>query len=441
MMLFLREYRPHVHDRSFVEDLIEYHFDHGLLKAVLIIGDVEGSVPSYMINDPRVSNMYANDNYYVDFNDDFIADIPIGRIPSTNWNEFVWYVFKVLDYMDSLSQSKILPDRYNKHVSLGVINDTSCGEIFGQREQVLDLADNISQIMSSYTNSTVELHTTEDNDDWYPGCISSEYRISMRDSIGSQYNNDPYIFSIVSEHQSVQSLGGIVPGLSWWRMNTSEGDVRSIVVNTTCFGAASTSYIYTHDAWINTWASYEINKGGSIAVIGASTFMPYEVQNQMLPVLMDTLYSSLHKAPINRMSIGESLVYASEAMSEQSSLAKSYMFACEIVGDPMLKLYNVDNSVGVEEPATLINFVQYKGSTLVFGRQNVSEQSVVKCEIYDIRGRRVYSKKVNLSGSNGQFELWNSVDSDGGKPIGSGVYLYRVIANDETFTGKMTIVR
>ncbi|MBC8236538.1 T9SS type A sorting domain-containing protein [bacterium] len=89
----------------------------------------------------------------------------------------------------------------------------------------------------------------------------------------------------------------------------------------------------------------------------------------------------------------------------------------------------------------LINFVQYKGNSLVFGRQNVSEQCVVKCEIYDIRGRRVYSKKVNLSGSNGQFELWNSVDSDSGRPVGSGVYLYRVIANDETFTGKMSIVR
>jgi len=48
---------------------------------------------------------------------------------------------------------------------------------------------------------------------------------------------------------------------------------------------------------------------------------------------------------------------------------------------------------------------------------------------------------VSLSGSSGQFELWNSVDSDGGEPIGSGVYLYRVTANDETFTGKMTVVR
>lgn len=415
-------------EQSDVESLIEDQFDSGILKSVLIIGLGYGRVPTYLIDDPHVTMHYLNDNYYVDFNSDFIADVPIGRIPSADENDLIWYVFKVLDYMDILSSSKLLPDRYNKHVSIGVLNAEPCGEISDTGEQVLANANSTSEIMSRYTSGQVDLFTTEDDRYWSSGCIPEEYSYSMSNGIVSQYNHDPYLFSLVSEHQHNYLLGNVVPGISWWRENASSGDVRKFIINTTCFGGGF-------------WARDEIRNGDSIAVIGASTFMPYIVENQMFPVLMETLYSSLHVNPINRPNIGDLLLQTSEAMSEESMLARKYLFACEILGDPMLKLYNVDNSVGVEEPATLINFVQYKGNSLVFGRQNVSEQCVVKCEIYDIRGRRVYSKKVNLSGSNGQFELWNSVDSDSGRPVGSGVYLYRVIANDETFTGKMSIVR
>jgi len=73
-------------------------------------------------------------------------------------------------------------------------------------------------------------------------------------------------------------------------------------------------------------------------------------------------------------------------------------------------------------------------------RYTLDSEAQVRVEIFNLLGRRVRTL-WNASQAPGQYELaWNA-EGDDGKKLSSGVYFLRIMAGDQTRTGKMTLLR
>ena len=68
------------------------------------------------------------------------------------------------------------------------------------------------------------------------------------------------------------------------------------------------------------------------------------------------------------------------------------------------------------------------------------EPAEVTLEIVDVRGRRVLSMARTFGGAGRHEFVWNGTDQ-GGAPVGSGVYVYRLSVGDATATRKMLMTR
>ncbi len=67
-------------------------------------------------------------------------------------------------------------------------------------------------------------------------------------------------------------------------------------------------------------------------------------------------------------------------------------------------------------------------------------QSDFSVSLYDVRGRRVHHQLVKDAPRGWRTVSFSGRD-DGGKPLPSGVYFYKVEANGETLVDKMILTR
>ena len=64
----------------------------------------------------------------------------------------------------------------------------------------------------------------------------------------------------------------------------------------------------------------------------------------------------------------------------------------------------------------------------------------ISLKIYDVRGRQVTSLEETVLPA-GRYEyIWDGKNGSG-RPVGSGVYFYRIVAGENTATRKMTLIR
>jgi hypothetical protein len=71
---------------------------------------------------------------------------------------------------------------------------------------------------------------------------------------------------------------------------------------------------------------------------------------------------------------------------------------------------------------------------------DLKEESHVIFEIYNMAGQRVRTLADEVMPAGSHNLTWNGTN-DRGEALSSGVYLYRVIAGDETVTKKMTLLK
>jgi hypothetical protein len=103
----------------------------------------------------------------------------------------------------------------------------------------------------------------------------------------------------------------------------------------------------------------------------------------------------------------------------------------------------VPTSAGKVPPATALTVAQnypnpFTGATEF--RVELSTDSDLSIEVYDVVGRRVRKLSLGQQGTGSKTIPFDGRD-DAGTPLSSGVYFYRVTANGTTVTNKMVIAR
>ena len=73
-------------------------------------------------------------------------------------------------------------------------------------------------------------------------------------------------------------------------------------------------------------------------------------------------------------------------------------------------------------------------------RYQVSNDAFVSIGIYNIRGQRVRTLVNEYLRAGVQQAVWDGTDDLGGS-VGSGVYLYRLIAGENAFIGRMVLMK
>ena len=71
---------------------------------------------------------------------------------------------------------------------------------------------------------------------------------------------------------------------------------------------------------------------------------------------------------------------------------------------------------------------------------SIGQQQNVRLAIFDLRGRHVRTLWNGAAPSGESRAIWNGRD-DGGRPVASGVYLYRLFAGTQVVSRKMTLLR
>jgi tetratricopeptide (TPR) repeat protein len=71
---------------------------------------------------------------------------------------------------------------------------------------------------------------------------------------------------------------------------------------------------------------------------------------------------------------------------------------------------------------------------------NIATKGNVSINIYNIKGQKIKTLLSEDFESGNHNVVWNGTD-DNGKPVGSGIYLYRVKSNNETITNKMLLLK
>ena len=71
---------------------------------------------------------------------------------------------------------------------------------------------------------------------------------------------------------------------------------------------------------------------------------------------------------------------------------------------------------------------------------SVPERSHVLIEVFDISGRKVAVLADGIREGGSYTVSWNGLDQ-GGEPVSSGIYLYRLTCGKEVISRKMTLIR
>jgi len=94
-----------------------------------------------------------------------------------------------------------------------------------------------------------------------------------------------------------------------------------------------------------------------------------------------------------------------------------------------IKNYNLSNYPNPFNPSTTINF------------ETANSHEFARIEIYNLKGQKIKTFPVILSGVEGQSSItWNGLDNNN-KPVSSGIYLYQLRVVDKQETRKMVLMK
>lgn len=103
---------------------------------------------------------------------------------------------------------------------------------------------------------------------------------------------------------------------------------------------------------------------------------------------------------------------------------------------------DVEEDISVIKLNSLGNYPNpFNPTTTIYFELNSENTEDAELIIYNLKGQKIKTFPVILSGVEGQSSIiWNGTD-ESGKPVTTGVYLYKLKAGDKTYTKKMLLLK